>query len=70
MTVFGLRHAIRELPDDMPVILARNAEGNAYSPLAIADADGNHYVADTTWSGHLDPGDDKAVACVVLWPVN
>lgn len=51
MTVAGLRAALADLPDDMPVVLAKDAEGNGYSPLS--DADEAMYLADSTWSGEV-----------------
>lgn len=64
------------------VILAKDGEGNCFSPLAYYD-DQYRYEADTTWSGELvedpwisesDNADagrwNAALPCVVLWPVN
>lgn len=52
MTVQELRDALKDLPDDMQVILQKDGEGNGYSPLAAVDADAI-YVADSTWSGDV-----------------
>lgn len=76
LTVKELREALDGLPDDMPVILQKDAEENGYSPLASADTD-HVYEADTTWSGEVhdttDPDfepDDDDVRVLLLGPVN
>lgn len=51
MTVTELRAVLADLPDDMPVVMASDAEGNSFSPLE--DADQAMYVADSTWSGDV-----------------
>jgi hypothetical protein len=76
--------AALNLPDDTLVVLAKDAEGNRYSPLVQA----KHamYAAETTWRGEryltedqrqaeTDPDDhseapDDAVLAVFLWPTN
>jgi len=50
---------------DREVILAKDAEGNAFSPCDDIQLD--RYLADTTWSGELNESGEK---CVVLFPVN
>ena len=72
-------------PRDRPVIMASDAEGNSYSPLA--DAEEAMYTAETTWSGEcrptpeaianderFDPNEDGApegaIRVVVLGPTN
>jgi len=52
MTVKDLKAAIKDLPDDMEVILQKDSEGNGYSPLADVDPDAV-YVPDTTYSGEV-----------------
>ena len=86
MTLAELRAQLDalNLPDDTPVILAKDAEGNGFSPLV--EADPGMYAADTTWSGEHylteeqrlakeQPDDwfqapDDAVPAVFLWPTN
>lgn len=86
MTLAELRAqlAALNLPDDTPVILATDAEGNGFSP-AVEAAPGM-YLADTTYSGEhymteeqrlaeTDPDDwsaapDDAARAVFLWPTN
>jgi hypothetical protein len=58
---------------DMKVIVAKDAEGNGYSPLADLGLD--KYIADSTWSGELIHPDDapdypEAEDVIALWPVN
>lgn len=51
MNVKELREALEGLPEDMPVVLQKDGEGNGYSPLSVADGDNNSYKADSTWGG-------------------
>lgn len=86
MTLAELRAqlAALNLPDGTVVILAKDGEGNGFSPLV--EADPGMYLADTTWSGERylteeqrlakeEPDDwfqapDDAVPAVFLWPTN
>ena len=63
MNVKELKEAIADLPDDMEVILQKDAEGNGYSPLQGDDTD-CIYVAETTWYGEVYSiqGSDKESA--------
>jgi len=68
MTVAELREALQNQPDDAPVILAKDAEGNAFSPLD--EAEPSRWVAYNTWSGEVrDLDSGQGVRAVVLWPV-
>lgn len=77
--------SLEGLPDETPVILQKDPEGNGYSPLD--GAGGGMYLAETTWSGEMYPTDAEigdsetrytdedraptgAVPAIVLWPVN
>lgn len=51
MTVSDLRAALAHLPDDMPVVMASDAEGNDHSPLD--DAAQAMYMAENAWSGEV-----------------
>jgi hypothetical protein len=79
-----LQELLATLPPEAEVILAKDGEGNGFSPCADHSPQ-YRYEADSTWSGELvsDPNADdadedeldperwsKAVPCVVLWPVN
>ena len=52
MNVKELKEQIANLPDDMEVVLQKDAEGNGYSPLSGADPDAV-YIPDSTWSGDV-----------------
>lgn len=75
MTVTQLRELLADLPDDMPVILSKDEEGNGFSPLAEADPH-KHYYAESAWSGEIrhpddiEAGDKPDHIVVVLWPTN
>lgn len=86
MTLAELRAQLDalNLPDDTIVILAKDGEGNGFSP--AVEAEHAMYSADSTWSGERyiteeqratesDPDDyseapDGAVHAVFLWPTN
>lgn len=86
MTLDELRAALDALkvPGDTLVVLAKDGEGNGFSP--AVEADHAMYLADTTWSGEryltdearlaeTDTDDwseapDDAVHAVFLWPTN
>lgn len=85
MTLAELRAqlAALNLPDDTPVILARDIEGNGYSPLHEIDGD-LLYDAESPYSGQIyatpemraaepdqwDEAPASAVPAVFLWPTN
>ena len=52
MNVKELKKFIKDLPDDMKIILQKDSEGNGYSPLSCLD-DNCIYIPDTTWSGDV-----------------
>lgn len=76
--------AFDHLPDETPVVMSKDGEGNGYSPLA--ELSPGMYLAETTWSGEHYPTEeqiaaeanadehehapDDAVHAVFLWPVN
>jgi hypothetical protein len=86
MTLNELRKQLDALnvPGDTPVILAKDAEGNGFSPAYEAEV--SVYTAETTWSGERymteedrqatgEPDEyaaapDEAVRAVFLWPTN
>jgi glucose dehydrogenase len=86
VTVQQLMQILSQCPKERLVILARDREGNDYSPLDDVRTDNTDYVADTTWSGQIGlrrlTADDRAsgyteedvarggVPCVVLRPVS
>lgn len=71
MKVKKLIELLKTYPENFQVILAKDGEGNGFSPLSD-DSEGI-YEAECTWSGHLLHPDDaggKKSNSVVLWPVN
>lgn len=52
MNIKELKEAIKNLPDEMEVVLQKDSEGNGYSPLYGADPD-SVYIADTSWYGDV-----------------
>lgn len=86
MTLAELRAQLDalNLPDDTLVILAKDGEGNGFSP--AVEAIPAMYLAETTWSGEHYPTEeqrlaqddpdeysaapDDAVPAVFLWPTN
>lgn len=71
MTKKELLEALKDIGDDALVVLARDGEGNGFSPL---DEVGEYrYLPETKWSGVLvdeDPAGPDVVTALVLWPVN
>jgi hypothetical protein len=73
MNVGQLREALKDMPDEFIVVLAKDAEGNNFSPLS--DPEDAYYRAETTWYGEYygnleDAEDVGAEPAVFLWPVN
>lgn len=86
MNVAELKEILTNLPDETLVVLSKDAEGNAYSPLSSFWE--GHYIPDTTWAGEIWSEDDErdydphipedaevappsdAVPALVLWPTN
>lgn len=60
MNVGELREFLRKYPDDMPVIMEKDAEGNGYSPLY--DAREGMYITESAWSGWVRPTDEQIAA--------
>lgn len=77
LTVGELRFKLEAVPDDTPVILEKDAEGNGYSPLSSASLRYG-YEPDSGYSGEvheLDPDDEDdrregLTPCLLLGPVN
>lgn len=85
MKVKELIEELKNLPDDMEIILQKDSEGNGYSPLEGVDSD-CIYVKDSDWSGNVystgfTAGDNcmeeedwerlkSGPRCLVLFPVN
>jgi hypothetical protein len=63
----ALRRWLETIPDDRLVVLAKDAEGNNFSPLSELEV--SSYEAASTWNGDLTDN-ESGERCVVLWPVN
>lgn len=79
MTVAELIAALRKLPKGALVVMAKDEEGNGFSPFAGAVS--GVYDAESTWSGDFFHqriiGDEdyfqptpEAVPAICLWPLN
>lgn len=66
VTIGDLKKWIAEhpdVPDDTPVILEKDAEGNGYSPLSAIGT--GWYIARSAWSGKVYSDDDSVTAAAV-----
>jgi hypothetical protein len=73
MTVGQLRAELTQHPDDMIVVLAKDGEGNAHSPLSGTER--LVYVPESNWAGEVCDLEDDGVwpdgrIVLVLGPVN
>ena len=70
MTKKELIRFLADYPDEIEIVLAKDAEGNSVSPLD--EAAHQYYYSENKWSGELSDspglGFDKSV--ISLWPVN
>lgn len=82
MKVSELIEYLKQLPQDAQVIMAKDAEGNQFSPWCGDHSEGLYY-ATTSWSGEFADSSDKEslellaeeeetkpVDAIVLWPTN
>lgn len=85
MKVKDLKELIKNLPDDMQIVMSSDGEGNSYSPLSGGDYN-SVYVPESTWSGNIFycgwTSDEACMEeeewqklleepkCLVLYPVN
>lgn len=71
MTTAELIQVLATFPAHMEVILAKDEEGNSFSPLS--DLSTEWYAAVNTWSGEIiapeDVEDEETVLSLILWPV-
>jgi hypothetical protein len=79
LTVKQLREFLEqpEITDDLIVVLAKDAEGNDFSPVPDDSGPGfhslGHYAPETTWYGDFCSGEDQGdlpTNALVLWPTN
>jgi hypothetical protein len=59
MTAKELRKRLKGVPDDVVIVMSKDAEGNSYSPLADTTPIGQyHYEASCTWAGDIKRADE------------
>lgn len=79
LTVKQMINHLQKMNPDALVVLAKDREGNSYSPAVIPSE--ALYVAESTWSGEIFDLDDvdendaselakNSIQCVVIWPTN
>jgi hypothetical protein len=78
MNVAQLKEALTNLPDDCLVVLAKDAEGNTFSP--VEELSEGLYSPIRSWFGDFiqleNVGDEnyfqlpEGIPAVVIWPVN
>lgn len=77
MTVNELINELKKCDLNAVVIMAKDEEGNDFSPCCSYSND-KRYIANSTYNGEIisreecsQPDDfDNAQKCVVLWPIN
>jgi hypothetical protein len=50
-TVGQLKEKLAQFPDDTPIVMSSDAEGNSHSPLSYVGP--AHYLAERPWSGDI-----------------
>lgn len=74
MKARDLIKSLEELHPDTKIIVAKDSEGNGFSPAAGVTQ--QYYVEETSWSGELVDDDDVAEDdsdvenVAVIWPIN
>lgn len=68
MKVYELIELLKQYPLDALLVLALDAEGNAFSP--VYEVTREHYVPDNAWQGQLAQTKEGSVPAVVLWPTH
>ena len=62
MNIKELKEVLKDLPDDMEVILQKDSEGNGYSPAAGADPNAV-YIKECEWCGPAELYEGKEKFC-------
>lgn len=85
MKVIELKAIIENLPDDLEIVMSKDAEGNGFSPLAAhSHPDDVKYCPESTWSGEIinvediendiaegwEHNMDDYIDALILWPTN
>jgi hypothetical protein len=75
MKVNDLKKILEQMPDDALVVLAQDAEGNAFSPVASHNTNMKYLPDRQPWrrgriveAAQAEFGSEHARAAVVLWP--
>ena len=72
MTKNELLEMLKDVPGDYQVIMSKDSEGNAFSPLSNTGC--AMYVSTAPWNGEVhgedDAGEHYKENAVVLWPTN
>ena len=68
MKVHQLIAILKELDQDIDVVLSKDSEGNRFSPCSSGEV--AFYQANSTWEGDLHPCKKGGENCIVLWPIN
>ena len=70
MKVKDLIRLLNEVPQELPVYIAGDSEGNSFSELS--DFEQGHYREDTYYGGveivHSDDVEEDDKNCIVFWP--
>lgn len=70
MKVRELVKDLLELDQDFDVIIAKDTEGNGYSPMSSPITTGR-YTPETTWAGEFEDSDTAmSINAICLWPTN
>lgn len=68
-TVAELIAYLSDLPGDLRVIMAKDGEGNGFSPWSGEHSIGA-YTPDSSYSGEFTDETDDELNALVLWPAN
>ena len=67
MTNKDLIKYLKKFPPDCEIILAKDEEGNSFSPLY--EIEKRNYVSITTWEVEIID-EEGGSPCLVFWPIN
>ena len=68
MTVGELKEQLRNIPDNLLVVVSSDGEGNSISPLFDVTYP-EFYESISPWRGYLE-GEEEGIEVVALWPTN
>lgn len=67
MTVKQLVKYLKGFPQNLEIIVARDSEGNSFSP--VAEIGENTYIPENQYRGDIS-GSTEDPNCLVFWPTN